>query len=69
MWRGSPNWLMHWLKDKEFCSIVGRSSPDRAERLDTIIKNIAPTVEYTVLVHVGLAILLSSNTKWTWEKY
>src|SRR5271170_5371023 len=35
-------------KDKEFCSIVGRSSPDRAERLDTIIKNIAPTVEYTV---------------------
>jgi hypothetical protein len=36
-------------KDKEFCSIVGRSSPDRAERLDAIIKNIAPTVEYTVL--------------------
>jgi hypothetical protein len=35
-------------KDKEFCSIVGRSSPDRAERLDTIIKNIAPTVDYTV---------------------
>src|SRR5271154_6985477 len=35
-------------KDKEFCSIVGRSSPDRAERLDAIIKNIAPTVEYTV---------------------
>jgi hypothetical protein len=35
-------------KDKEFCSIVGRSSPDRAERLDAIIKNIAPTVAYTV---------------------
>jgi len=35
-------------KDKEFCSIVRHFSPDRAERLDTIIKNIAPTVEYTV---------------------
>jgi hypothetical protein len=35
-------------KDKEFCSIVGHSSPDRAEQLDAIIKNFARTVEYTV---------------------
>ena len=32
-------------EDKEFCSIVGRFSPDRAERLDTIIQKVAPTVE------------------------
>src|SRR5579859_6346798 len=35
-------------KDKEFCSIVGHSSPDRAKQLDAIIKNIAPTVGYAV---------------------
>ena len=35
-------------KDKEFCSIIGRFSADRAERLDTIIQKVAPTVEYTL---------------------
>src|SRR5579859_1481710 len=35
-------------KDKEFCSVVGHSSPDRAKQLDAIIKNIAPTVGYAV---------------------
>src|SRR5579859_931349 len=35
-------------KDKEFCSIVGHSSLDRAKQLDTIIKNIAHTVGYDV---------------------
>jgi len=67
MWRGSPKLADALAKDKEFCSIAGRSSPDRAERLDAIIKNITHTVEYTVLVHVGLAILLSSNTERTWS--
>jgi len=45
-------------KDKEFCSIVGHSSPDCAERLDAIIKNIAPTVEYTRLHTQFLRTLL-----------
>jgi len=35
-------------KDKEFSSIVGHSSPNRAKQLDTIIRNIAPTVRYAV---------------------
>src|SRR5277367_4577215 len=36
-------------KDKEFCSIVRRFSPDLgAERLAAIIQKVAPTVEYTL---------------------
>src|SRR5579859_727508 len=34
--------------DKVFCSIAEHSSPDRAVRLDAIIKNIAPTIGYTL---------------------
>src|SRR5579859_3372587 len=34
--------------DKVFCSIAEHSSPDQAVRLDAIIKNIAPTIGYTL---------------------
>src|SRR5271170_815424 len=43
-----PQLVAALAKDKEFCSIVGRFSPDLAERLDTIIQKVAPTVEYTL---------------------
>src|SRR5271155_2863510 len=43
-----PQLVNALAKDKEFCSIVGRFSPDQAERLDAIIQKVAPTVEYTL---------------------
>jgi hypothetical protein len=35
-------------KNEEFCSIVVKPSPDRAERLDAIIRTTAPSVGYPV---------------------
>ena len=35
-------------KDEEFCFIVDHFSPDRAQRLDAIIINTAPTVDYAL---------------------
>src|SRR5271163_2812463 len=35
-------------KDEEFCSIVAKLSPHRAERLDAIIRTTAPSVGYPV---------------------